>query len=250
MPNIKDSTPELTTEYTFLFNSQTLQNQSFTKTSPQEDSPQLMSPNNVRLTDNNLFGYKNRGEGVSKEVGNKSDGHFGNKNSDFSGVNDISNLLEMISPRKYNLSAGTEWDLREKYSAKRYMTRRAKEVESVMKVLSGNNLPQVSEMVLYVINKHPLLRKAISSYANNLSDLIVGSLQGFFSNLASSGTRTTAEKNAVHTIVTVCTRGINKTEINEVRDLLGSSKRYWYEYEPLPDQDRYQHKARKRRKVC
>ena len=152
-PKIKDPTPELTTKSKLLFHSQS----SVTKTSPQEDSPQLMSPNNVRLTDNNLFGYKNRGEGVSKEVGNKSDGHFGNKNSDFSGVNDISNLLEMISPRKYNLSARTEWDLIEKDFAKVCMTRRAREVELVMKVLSGNNLPQASEMVLYIINRHPLL---------------------------------------------------------------------------------------------
>ena len=120
-PKIKDPKPELTTESKLLFNSQTLPNQSFTKTSPQEDFPQLVPPNNVRPSDQNLFDYKNRGEGVSEEVGNKSDGQFGSKNSDFSGVNDISNLLEMISPRKYNLSAGTEWDLSEKDFAKMYI---------------------------------------------------------------------------------------------------------------------------------
>ena len=77
---------------------------------------------------------------------------------------------------------------------------------------------------------------------------MIASLKDFVSHLASTGTRTTSEKNAMHTILSACKR-IPVTEQNRVRMLLGIPKQTWYEHTPLPNEERYKHKLRKERNV-
>ena len=75
------------------------------------------------------------------------------------------------------------------------------------------------------------------------------SLKGFVCHLTHKGTITTDEKNALHTIITACSRDILEAEENAVRELLGISTKVWYGQSNLPNEERYQHKSQKERAV-
>ena len=119
-------------------------------------------------------------------------------------------------------------------------------MELVLKVLSGNNLRHASEILIAIINKYSLLATQLSCFMNKTNSMVVASLKEFVSHLVSTGTRTTAEKDAMRTIISACKRG---PETKEIRELLGITKYSWYNYSVSPDEERYQHKERSGREL-
>ena len=78
---------------------------------------------------------------------------------------------------------------------------------------------------------------------------MASSLKSCACHLANSGTTSSYEKDALHKIISACRREIPEVEENSVREILGVSRKVWYNKSNLLNKSRCQHKSRKEREV-
>ena len=129
------------------------------------------------------------------------------------------------------------------------MYQKSRQLELCSKVISSNNLPQALEMLILFIKRHPFLQSLLCSKTDEVHRSLASSLKHFVCHLAHSGTRSSDEKDALHTIISACRREIPEADENAVREILGVSRKVWYDKSNLPNDERYQHKSRKERDV-
>ena len=211
--------------------------------------PLYSLPNNCRKNDPNLFGDKNRGEGVSEDIRKNTHGKFGIKNSDGKEAEIISGMLAELFPRNYKISTSSEWDQCKKPINRRRLYQKSRQLELFSKVIASNNLPHALEMLILFIERHPVLHNLLCSKLDTLHRTLAYYLKRFVCHLAHSGTRSSDEKDALHTIISACRRDIPEADENRVREILGVSRKVWYDKTNSPNEERYQHKTRKERDV-
>ena len=205
-------------------------------------------PNNSRADVLNLSVQRNRGEGVIEGVRENTHYKFGNKNSCRFSEEYISGMLEEIFPRNYKVAiSSSEWDHSEKVST--VLNQKSKQLEFFLKVISCKKSHRALEMLIRIINRCPFRKTMLCSKEDKVHRQMVSSLKGFVCHLTHKGTTATDEKDALHTIITACSRDIPETEENAVRELLGISKKAWYGQSNLPNAERYQHKSQKEKMV-
>ena len=189
--------------------------------------PLYSLPNNARNNDRNLFGNKNRGEGVSEDIRKNTHGKFGINNSDGKEAENISRMLAELFPKYYKIYISSEWDQCNKPINRRRLHQKSRQLELSYKVIAINNLPQALEMSILFIERHPVLHSLLCYKLDTLHRNLASSLKSFVCHLAHSGTRSSDEKDELHTIISACRRGIPEAEENKMRGILGVSKKAW-----------------------
>ena len=158
-------------------------------------------------------------------------------------------MLAELFPKYYKIYISSEWDQCNKPINRRRLHQKSRQLELSYKVIAINNLPQALEMSILFIERHPVLHSLLCYKLDTLHRNLASSLKSFVCHLAHSGTRSSDEKDELHTIISACRRERPEAEENVVREILGASRKVWCDKSNLPNEERYQYKSRKEREV-